>query len=75
MKSNDFAAAPQLYDFSQAIERPQKHPSLARVAVVFCAAVLLMGFPDHNGHRELANMEGDSHTSIPPPKKSDQSPT
>ena len=31
------------------------------MAVVFFAAVLLMGLPDNNSHRELANMKGDTH--------------
>ena len=46
---------------SNAVRGPQKLPSLCRVAVVFCAAILLMGLPDNNCHRELANMKGYSH--------------
>ena len=43
MKSNDFAAAPQLHEIG-AIRESQKLPSLARVAVVFLAAILLFFF-------------------------------
>ena len=50
-----------------AITRSQKLPSLlAQVAVVFFAAILLMGFLDDYGHRVLANVEGDAHRPSPP---------
>ena len=64
-EEQDFTAAPHAYEIVWP-KRPQKLPSLARVAVVFCAAILLMGFPDNDRHRELANMKSDTHTSIPP---------
>ena len=48
------------------IKGSQKLPSLARVAVVFFAAILLMGFLDDNGHRVLANMKGYAHRPSPP---------
>ena len=66
MKSNDFAAAPQFKLKHVAIERSQRQLSLGRVAAVFYAAILLVGFLDDNGHRVLTNVKGNTHTSIPP---------
>ena len=66
MKSNDFAAAPQTKLNSFAVKGPQRLSSLARVAAVFYAAVLLFDFPDDNSHRVLSYMKGNTHTSIPP---------
>jgi len=66
MKSNDFAAAPQSKLKQIAIKESQEQLSLARVAAVFYAAILLVGFLDDNGHRVLTNVKGNTHTSIPP---------
>ena len=53
MKSSDFAAAPHAKLKVLAIKESQKQLSLARVAVVFFAAILLVGFPDDDSHRVL----------------------
>ena len=49
-----------------AITRSQKLPSLlAQVAVVFFAAILLMGFLDDDCHRVLPHMKGYAHRPSP----------
>ena len=59
-------AAPQNKNLIHAIKGSQKLPSLARVAVVFFGAILLVGFPDDDCHSVLPYVEGYTHTPSPP---------
>ena len=65
MKSNDFAAAPQLHEKIKRSKDRKNFRHLAEWRSFFFAAILLVCFLDDDSHRVLSHMKGNAHRPSP----------